>query len=548
MSRVPTRWLTAAVAGLAAGSSFTSLRNGFALDDIPIILRNPAVHVLSAPWAYFTTTYWPADAGPALYRPLTVLGFALQWAAGDGAPLPFHLASIVLYAAAALAIFWLARQLLPPIAAFGAAALFAVHPVHVEAVANVVGQPEIIVGLLIPLALGWYLRARNAGPLGARDIVGIGSLYAVALCFKEHALVLPALLVLAECLVVREPIEGPVRVRRLLPVFLALVATLVVFWTVRTTVTGGLVGRDIHPAFRDGLVSTRLLTALGVIPEYMRLLLFPVHLSADYNPQQIPVLTTFDPRAATGLFLLAAFVAIAWWTRRRAPVVAFGILWIGVTLFPVSNLLLPTGILLAERTLFLPSVGMVLAVCGIAEHLQPTRPGAPAARQVLAAGVVAVLVLGGLVRSATRQLVWRDNATLFHQTALDAPLSYKALAADAVTLFESGQEAAGEQEYRRAIELYGQDPNVIADLGDWYLGKRRWADALGMYQRVLALVPTHWSATSRSILCLINLDRLDDAERLARVAAARGDRGAEEKLAYVDKLRASRPAVQSTTH
>ena len=114
-------------------------------------------------------------------------------------------------------------------------------------------------------------------------------LYAVALCFKEHALVLPAMLVLAEFLLMCGQAGATVRGRRLLPGFLTLVAILAVFWTVRTTVTGVMVGLDIHPAFRDGLVSTRLLTVLGVVPGYARLLLFPMHLSADYNPQQVPV-------------------------------------------------------------------------------------------------------------------------------------------------------------------------------------------------------------------------------------------------------------------
>jgi Flp pilus assembly protein TadD len=110
-------------------------------------------------------------------------------------------------------------------------------------------------------------------------------------------------------------------------------------------------------------------------------------------------------------------------------------------------------------------------------------------------------------------------------------------------LFEAGQDAAGEQEYRRALELYRDDPNMFADLGDWYLRKNRCEDALGMYQRVLELVPDHWSATSRTILCLTRVGRLEEARRLAEVAVRRGDEGATAKLAYVDSLIAQRSPV-----
>ncbi|MDZ4673377.1 MAG: hypothetical protein SGI84_02920 [Gemmatimonadota bacterium] len=536
----PSRKLSAVIAGLAFGASATSLVNGFALDDIPIILKNARIHTLALPWTYFGQTYWPPDQGPALYRPLTILGFALEWLAGGGAPFFFHLVSLLLYVAGALAVFWLARQVLSLNLAFIASALFAVHPVHVEAVGNVVGQSELWVGLLLPLAVGWYLRARTGGPIGVRDGAIITLLYLAALCFKEHAVMLPALLVLAEFLLVRDPTPARARVARVLPLLLALGAVLVAFWFIRTNVTGGMVGRDILPAFRTGGTPTRLFTALGVVPQWVRLLLWPAHLSADYNPQELSILTAFGLRPFLGVMVILGFLGLAAGTARRHPVIAFGVLWVGVTLFPVSNLLLPTGILLAERTFLLPSVGMMLALAGAAAAWGPASTVGSTARLRPAAVLLGMVILAGLGWSAIRQRVWRDNPTLFAQTALDAPRSYKARAAHAVMLFEAGSDSAGEREYRTAISLYDQDPNIIADLGNWYLGKKRWQDALDMYTLVLAQVPDHWTATSRSILSLMNLDRLEEAQRLATVAAQRGDKGAAEKLAYVNKLLADR--------
>ncbi|MGH7702575.1 MAG: tetratricopeptide repeat protein, partial [Gemmatimonadales bacterium] len=143
-----------------------SLSNGFAYDDVPIIQNNARVHTLASPWTYASQTYWPAAQDPSLYRPLTIWLYAVQWALGHGAPWLFHLVSVALYLAVCLALYALARALLPFPAAWLATALFIVHPVHVEAVANVVGQAELTVGLATMLAVGLYLRARRQGPPG----------------------------------------------------------------------------------------------------------------------------------------------------------------------------------------------------------------------------------------------------------------------------------------------------------------------------------------------------------------------------------------------
>jgi len=533
------RWHLPLVLGVALLASATSLGNRFALDDLAIIVNNARVHSLAAPWEYFTQTYWPAVSGAALYRPLTVLGFSVEWLSGGGAPVVFHLISVLLYLAACAAVYWLAATLLPRMVAVIAAVLFAAHPVHVEAVGNVVGQPEIVVGLLLPAGVAFYVRARRLGPLRARDGVLLTVLYAAALMVKEHAVVFPLLLILAELLIVGRATPAGTGLKRLAPLLAAQGVVLAGFWAVRTSVTGGLIGRDWHPAFRTGGAVDRLLIALGVVPEWARLLFFPWHLSADYNPQQIPVGGGFGGRQLLGiglLVLLGIVVARSW---HRRPVVAFGTLWFAIAIFPVSNVLLPTGILLAERTLFLPSVGAIVALAGAIALLLDA---APAGRQRPLLGAVALVTLVWAGRSAMRQPVWRDNATLFAQTALDAPRSYRARAAHGIALLESGREVEGEAEYRLALSLYRDDPNVFADLGNWYLGKQRYAEALPLYARVLELVPDHWAATSRSILCLIQLGRLEEARQLAQVATARGDQGAAGKLALVDSLIAGRAA------
>ncbi|MGZ5494695.1 MAG: hypothetical protein ACXWHG_13910, partial [Thermoanaerobaculia bacterium] len=81
-------WIS--VCGLAIAASITSVTNGFAYDDVHIILENGRAHSLARAWEFFAASYWPPERGGDLYRPFTMLGFATQWALGGGSPLAFH--------------------------------------------------------------------------------------------------------------------------------------------------------------------------------------------------------------------------------------------------------------------------------------------------------------------------------------------------------------------------------------------------------------------------------------------------------------------------
>src|SRR5512134_598848 len=137
---VSLRWSIAAVVLAALATYANSLLNGFALDDEPIILGNARVHQLADQAAIWLTPYWPEHGSRAgLYRPFAIFAYALQWMAGNGAPWVFHLVSVLLHAAVCVLALLLLRRIFDSAAALAGALIFAVHPLHTEAVANVVG-------------------------------------------------------------------------------------------------------------------------------------------------------------------------------------------------------------------------------------------------------------------------------------------------------------------------------------------------------------------------------------------------------------------------
>jgi protein O-mannosyl-transferase len=522
---IPRRgWLALSVAGLALAASLTSLGNGFAYDDNLAILINPRVHTLAFPWQAFVQSYWPVDRGGGLYRPLTVLLFAVQWAVGQGSPFVFHLVNVLLYAGLSALVFWCALALLPEGAAWLVAALFAVHPVHVEAVGNLVGQAELTTALAVVLAVGLYLRWRQAAPeapLAGRRVGLLGLLYLAACTTKEHGIVLPGLLLAAEATVL---VAGPwrARVRQLRPLYLLLALIALAFLAVRTRVLGSFAGDLSAQSFQSLGAWPRLLTMLALVPQWIRLLYWPAHLQADYSSQETRVIHAPDLAVAFGALLLLLAAGIAVRVRRDQPVVTFGVLWVLIALFPTSNLVIPTGIVLAERTMFLPSIGAMLVLGALGTRLWPRASrGTPFVRTLATAGLGCLLAAAAL-RSAARQPVWANDEVLKTQMVIDAPRSYWAHWLYGDYLYHTDRLAEGERHMRLAVELEPDNAYIQMLLGQRYQDHGFCEPAVQYLARSVELTPERWRTRLRLIRCQLDLGRLDDARAQIQTGLAVG--------------------------
>ncbi len=534
------RWY-AAVALAAILGAVTSLGNRFAQDDIPVIVDNPRLHSLAGLWHRFAESYWPPEVVAVLYRPVTTTGFTLQWVLGDGSPFLFHLVSIGLLVAVSLLTLACFRRLLPAAAAGLAALLFAVHPVHVEVVGNVSGQSELWAAGFAILAVLLYLQGRQGAGLGPARWGAIVVCAAGSVFSKEHGAVVIGLLAVAECTVVVDGRRLGDRLRTLWLGYAALALVVAGYLAARTAVLGGVVGEVPHIVLREVGGGQRSLTMLAVVPEWVRLLFLPLHLQSDYMPQELSLATGFGPDQLLGCILLLAVLLLAWQARQPAPAVTLGVLWIGLAIFPVSNLLVPTGVLLAERTLFLPSVGALLLLGGALTWWRAATPplSLPAAR--LTAACILLLVGAALVRSALRQPVWRDNPTLFAQVVEDAPLSYTAHWAQAGVLYRSGLQRQAELHYRMALQLYDADADLHEDFGDRFFEHGLYPQAALFMRQALAREPRKWKARSKLIFSLIHIDSLSAAEAELALKRARGEPDVALVSQAVDSALQSRP-------
>jgi protein O-mannosyl-transferase len=484
-----------------------SLLNGFAYDDVGIIVRNPNVTGPGGFRDIWLAPYWPEHGRFAgLYRPLTIASFAVQWSIAGGGAWLFHLVNVALHATASLLVLFLLRATAWTGAALAGALIFALHPVHTEAVANVVGQAELMSAVAVLAAcLVWVRRAWSPR---ARIFV-VALFYAIGMLAKEHAVVLPGLLVLLDVALGR---ARDVRsyVRDASPVLAALVIVLGAFLWLRVAAIGSIMGENAGPALPYLRGDGRLLAALRAWPEYARLMFVPADLSADYSPAVILPPDGFNADVALGAVLLSlTLVAGATVFRQRALGLAAG--WFLLAILPVSNLLFPIGVLIAERTLYLPSVAVAIGAAAVWLHL---RERAPQRRVVLGVVGVVLLALFGY-RTVTRNPAWADTAAHARTLYTEHPESYRAQWEAAEASLHQGDTLAAADHFRLAYRLWPHDPSFLLVYAAFLMSSGQAQPAIPMIERARASFPFSFKAEAMLGEAYAAAGRRDDALRSA---------------------------------
>jgi Tfp pilus assembly protein PilF len=504
-------WPTIAVALAGAAVYARTVGFEFVYDDVWVILNNPRLHSL-ARWREILITPWWTHG---LYRPFTSLTLAANWVLGAGNPAGFHLANLLLHALASALVYVLAVRWLPRAGALAAALLFAVHPVHVEAVANVVGRAEVLatvctlVAALLYLRHGDLVRTTDRGPWGTE--LGVMGMVLLALASKESAFAAPGLLLVLDWLREREAGRAfRIRRDRHASLWIAVVVLTAAWLVGRAVVLGGLAGDQPAPGLKGTGFLDRALIMLPVVPEYLRLLFVPMRLSADYSPDFLTASPVLGARAALGFLVLGVCVTLAVLARGRAPLITAGLAWVGVSLLIVANLIVPTGILLAERTLYLPSVGVCLMLGWLWSEAYRRQPP-------LAGAALGLVLLAFSARSVTRVGVWKDNTAFFHHLVQDAPGSYRAAWVGAMLSYIAGDSTAGERQMRQGLRIYSGNGAMWRDFAKVMEKQRRWRQAADYHWAAFVADPTLTPEASRAVAVAVLAGELDTAQvRLAR--------------------------------
>ena len=491
-TRAEAVWLPVGLGLLAALVYAGALSNGFTFDDPLIVVENPLVRGDGGIGAIFATHYWAGEVAKGdLYRPLTVTSYWINHRLGASA-FGYHLVNILLHGLATVLVYLLFVRLAGTAASAAASILFATHPVHVEAVAGIVGRAELMATVFVLAA--WLLRVRPWASV---------ALFACGMFSKENAVVLPVLML------IQDLAEGKgFRLRRYVPYVLVVAG----FLAVRMAILGPIVG-TIEGPFVDTPAFERVLTAIYVLGRYVWLMLWPAVLSADYSYNQIPmVISMLDVRFMLGAATVAGCAVLTWLAVRRGGAwtpVAVGTGLFFVALLPVSNIFFGLGVMLAERLLYLPSIGFCLAAGGaIVAWLRGRR-----VERLVAASCLVALVpgLAYTVRAAVRTGDWFDQLTLFEATVKTSPDS--ALAhVNLGSIYQSlGRLDKAEASYRRSAEIAPDKPGPQFNLATVLEATGRFDKAIDAYRDAIRIDPADLRALNNLGRLLLSRRRVSEA-------------------------------------
>lgn len=463
-----------------------TLGNGFVYDDNQQILQNPYIKSWHFLPQILTTTVWSFQ-GPAgnsnYFRPFMTLTLLLIWHILGPLPIGFHIVNLILHAGVVVLVYFAGKSLWGDsrVAAV-AALLFAVHPIHTEAVDWVSAIGDLEATFFALLAFLLYTRLRTPSWKSQACIVAA---FLLGLFSKEPALMIVPLLVAYEHGVRsdRQETSFAEKLSRYGPIcFFAtfyLAARFVLFGSLAPVL------ERPHLTWPETIYS-----ALAAVWSYTKVLFWPVRLSAYHVFHSSDSMRAFAPIA--GLLVIVSWITLILLLRRKYAAAAFSILWIGVTLAPVLNPRWLTSSAVAERYTYFPSVGFCWLAGWLAIRLwNVSRGSAGSLRMKRAIAALAGISLFFLLAARTfaRNRDWRDDFSLYTKTLQTDPDACYIQSNLGLVYYKHWQKDLALKEWQQALDCKPDNVPALANLGLLYTEQEKYPEAEGYLRRALELKP-----------------------------------------------------------
>jgi tetratricopeptide (TPR) repeat protein len=454
-----------------------SFSAGFTYDDQRVVLADHGIRYLH---------FW--DLWEGWFRYTRTATLMVDYALFGFDSIGYHVHNLVWHALSTVLLFFVLRKLSGQSwLSFFTALIFAVHPIHVEAVTNISNRKDLLCMAFSMAAFAAYDRFVNEDA-ARRWLWLIGAILAwgLGLFSKEVAVSLPLALIAYEYIFVPRERHFLLRKPYLLCAGLIASGTLLVWYVLigfnltdfeRVRTLQGYEGELSIPAL--------LLTSPIAFWKYVQLLLWPAELCPDHLVRLS--VSLLEPRTLFAWAALLALLALTLVSFRRERLLAFGVVWMLLHYLPVSNII-PSAYIVADRYMYIPSAGfcLVLVSLGATLHRYLHRHAPQLAIGVSGAAAV-LLVAGYSIRTLTYNVHWKDQGTLWEYTLTCNPRSFRAhnalgnyyqkmgLAQDAIEHF-TGAAALGY------AEAYCNRGTVLFELG-------RYEDAIRDCSRAIRKLP-----------------------------------------------------------
>lgn len=551
---VPERGVLTAIVGITAFAVyFNSLGCGFVFDDISAIKDNRDLRPHTPLKNVFFNDFWGTpmhkEQSHKSYRPLCVLTFRWNYLIHQLDPMGYHLLNVFLHIGVCILYFRTCLMFVSDLASFISAVLFAVHPIHTEAVTGVVGRAETLSSLFYLAALITYTKCcKSKRSTGWQSLLLSMFFVFIAMLCKEQGITATAVCVLYEIFVAQRvraldiilAIKSTLDGKKISPTWsnegtkrlMALTVVTFSLLILRLNVMGSklpIFTRFDNPA-SVALTPSRQLTYNYLAAVNLRLLFLPYDLCCDWTMGTIPLVENItDPRilmiiGAHGIVIGLTIFAILTRNRQTSIVIIMSLAMMILPFLPASNLFFPVGFVIAERVLYAPSMGFCMLI-GYGWSVLRERKS-----KRLSTLFIWTILLTHSMKTFARNYDWLDEYSIFMSGLRMNDRNAKLFNNVGHALENQGRFKEALDYFNMAVRVQGDDIGAHINVGRTYNHLKMFKEAEDAYLKAKSLLPK--AKPGESYQARIAPNHLNVFVNLANLIAKNATRLEEADLLY----------------
>ncbi len=453
-------------------------KNEFVWDDHVFILENPDIRSLSN-----TPLFFAKDA-EGLYRPLRTLHYTLIYSFAGKNEFWYHFNSLFFHAIISILVFLIINGILNNKSiSLVSALIFASHPIHTERVTNITGGFDLL-GIFFML-LSFYFYIKFSKYNNKKHLLFSLLLFLIAVLSSEEAVTLPLLIVLYEFCFNKEKFNDLSSIKRHiiknnLPYF-----AIALFYIAIRFFALGIRGRIEN--YLAGSFYLTMLTMLKAYIYYIYLLIFPVNLTVYHEIKAAASLLDFKVIISALILLSIIFFAVK---NHKNKALFFPVFWFFIALAPFSNIL-PLQTFIAERYLYVPSIGFSLLVSYFLFQIYSFNLKNKKILQYSVIAFIVILLGFYAARTIDRNNDWKDDLTLWSETVEASPGSSRAHDNLGFTYERMGKVKEALQEFEKAVKLQPNNFDAMANLGVAYAKSGMHNESLAALKKSIEIKKYH---------------------------------------------------------
>lgn len=470
-----------------------TLNHGFVLDDIAVVEQNQFVKkgIKGIP-EILTTFYWQGftNVNVGLYRPLSLISFAMEYQVSPNNPKIHHFFNIIYYSLCCLLLFRVLVMIFSKenrLFLFGCVLLFISHPIHTEVVANIKSRDEIFSLLFFLLTLLLFYDPKYRNKYWSK-IMGTFT-FLLALLSKENSIVFIPVIFLYDYYLSANFLKSLKSIGNLIVVG--------VIWLVIRQIVIQSSSEVVRYTFNDNsiLFSNSLLdqkaTALGIFFRYYLKAFYPHEMSYDYSFSQIPIIQIYSFYAIAGILMIVLSGYLILKSIKSQPIIFISI---SLMLFPLllsSSVLFPIGATMADRFLFIPSIGSALLLGLLFSRITKMDSVQHQFSQILYLISIVLIIVVFSTKTFERNADWKTNYSLFEKDVLTVPKSARAQYNYAIVMmgFSSNIKdqfhSKAKNAFLTCLKLDSTYASSMLNLGVLYYKEKDFANTFFWYKKAL---------------------------------------------------------------